>query len=392
MRAVLMASPMPTHLAAMLPLAWALRAAGHQVAVLGRPNLVATATAAGLATFSVGAAFDDVAQRRERPAGARPLRRPGERVKPPIEKLAAGWRARVDEVLDDTVRVVRRWRPDLLIADPLEFTAQIVAGVCRVPLVQHRWGIDVISGKILGAADEALRDILLRVGLGPALPRPAIVLDPSPPSLRAPDLPAADSIRYVPSNGVGLMPAWVSRPRAARRVCVTFGSRTLAATGPAVLPTVLAAVAELPDVEVIATVPPDERDGLGRLSASVRVVDPVPLHLFLDTCSAVVHHGGAGTTLTALLAGLPQLVLPQAPPQVLTGERIEAAGIGHSMDDVSSQADPILLRRHLSALVDSPRPRREAAQVAAEMRQQRTPARWVPRLVALAEGRDGVDG
>ena len=43
----------------------------------------------------------------------------------------------------------------------------------------------------------------------------------------------------------------------------------------------------------------------------------------------VIGHGGFGTTMTALAAGVPQLVLPLfSSDQFLNAERIQAAGVG----------------------------------------------------------------
>lgn len=38
--------------------------------------------------------------------------------------------------------------------------------------------------------------------------------------------------------------------------------------------------------------------------------DSIPHLLLLPECSAVVHHGGAGTSAAALVAGLPQIICP----------------------------------------------------------------------------------
>ena len=45
-------------------------------------------------------------------------------------------------------------------------------------------------------------------------------------------------------------------------------------------------------------------------SALIAVAGSVPHHLLLPECSAMMHHGGAGTCAAALTAGLPQLVCP----------------------------------------------------------------------------------
>ncbi|WP_075736825.1 glycosyltransferase [Streptomyces acidiscabies] len=48
--------------------------------------------------------------------------------------------------------------------------------------------------------------------------------------------------------------------------------------------------------------------------------------------AAVVHHAGAGTTTTATLAGVPQVVVPQIVDQPYWGSRVAALGIGVAHD------------------------------------------------------------
>jgi UDP:flavonoid glycosyltransferase YjiC (YdhE family) len=47
------------------------------------------------------------------------------------------------------------------------------------------------------------------------------------------------------------------------------------------------------------------------LANNVHVEHYVPQSLLLPHCSAVICHGGAGTTLSSLALGLPLLILPQ---------------------------------------------------------------------------------
>lgn len=45
-------------------------------------------------------------------------------------------------------------------------------------------------------------------------------------------------------------------------------------------------------------------------------------------CSAIVHHGGAGTTTNAVRAGTPQVVVPHLADQTYWGRRVERLGLG----------------------------------------------------------------
>jgi rhamnosyltransferase subunit B len=56
-----------------------------------------------------------------------------------------------------------------------------------------------------------------------------------------------------------------------------------------------------------------------------------PFQKLFPLCSAVVHHGGIGTTARALAAGLPQLVLPICFDQMDNAARVQRVGAGESV-------------------------------------------------------------
>jgi rhamnosyltransferase subunit B len=64
------------------------------------------------------------------------------------------------------------------------------------------------------------------------------------------------------------------------------------------------------------------------LPARVRHCAFAPFRQLLPLCSALVHHGGIGTTAAALEAGCPQLVLPMAWDQPDNAARVERMGAG----------------------------------------------------------------
>ena len=79
--------------------------------------------------------------------------------------------------------------------------------------------------------------------------------------------------------------------------------------------------------------------GEGPLPEGVlRIGSVTHAHLF-PRVAVAVHHGGAGTTTTALRCGVPQLLVPHAADQFYWGRRIEALGLG----------PPALPRQHLTS-------------------------------------------
>ena len=65
------------------------------------------------------------------------------------------------------------------------------------------------------------------------------------------------------------------------------------------------------------------------LPDSVHHCTYAPFALLFPLCSAVVHHGGIGTTAKALGAGVPQLILPFAYDQLDNGTRVKKLGVGN---------------------------------------------------------------
>ncbi len=62
--------------------------------------------------------------------------------------------------------------------------------------------------------------------------------------------------------------------------------------------------------------------------ASLLYLDSVPHAWLFPRCTAVVHHGGAGTTAAGLRSGVPNLVIPFAADQPFWGKRVAALGAG----------------------------------------------------------------
>jgi UDP:flavonoid glycosyltransferase YjiC (YdhE family) len=63
-------------------------------------------------------------------------------------------------------------------------------------------------------------------------------------------------------------------------------------------------------------------------SANCIFADEVPHSLLFARLAAVVHHSGSGTTATAALAGVPQIIVPHILDQCFWGERIYRRGLG----------------------------------------------------------------
>ncbi|MFJ9865380.1 nucleotide disphospho-sugar-binding domain-containing protein [Streptomyces sp. NPDC101165] len=387
MRVLLITTPVSTHLTPLVPLAWAIRAAGHELLVAGRSDVMAAAASAGLNAVELGGPIDvdEMLVKRLAP-GQRPLESWGRPELEQLSNIGRLWMPQTLEVLPRYLETARRFGPDLIIGDTLEYLSLLLGEELGVPVVHHRWGVDPISDQARAAGRDGLREAYERLGLTD-LPDPALLLDPCPPSLQLPGITPGAPIRFVPFNGNGAMPEWLRDSRDATadrtRVAVSLGARTLDYHGEGLFRHVVEAFAQMPGVEAVVTVPRTYHDALGPVPAHVRVVEPVPLNLLLDSCAAVVHHGGAGTAMTATLFGLPQLVLPQLADQFWFGERVTEAGAGLSLHDPAEQDDPARVRAALQELLAEPRHAKAAEGLRAEMAGMPSPARVVRDLELL---------
>ncbi|MCF8256239.1 MAG: glycosyltransferase [Flavobacteriales bacterium] len=97
-------------------------------------------------------------------------------------------------------------------------------------------------------------------------------------------------------------------------------------------------------------------------------------------CSVIVHHGGAGTTQSALLAGRPSVVVAHAYDQHDWAKRLHRAGVGarplNRMD-----VHPKILASAIGSAVTSEAMKKKAAHLGEEMSQEN----GVQRAVALIE-------
>ncbi|MFE2096597.1 nucleotide disphospho-sugar-binding domain-containing protein [Streptomyces sp. PTD9-10] len=383
MRVLMMSSPLASHFAAMVPLAWALRAAGHEVLGAGRPDMAAAPLSAGLSAVTMGepVGFNEQLAR-YLPAGMRPVQAFGRGLFDRIEQGCEQWFLDDLVVLPEYLDFARRWRPDLVVSEQIDFAGTVVAGALGVPHVRHRWGVDPLSGPLGGMAAELFGPLCEKLGLG-GLPESALVLDPCPPELQLPEAAAGVPIRPVPFNGNGRLPSWARRGER-RRVCVSLGNQTLLLNGVPLFRHVIDAFDGLDDLEVLVTVAPEYREALGEPPTSVRLVDPAPLSLFLADCDLLVHHGGAGTAMTATTVGIPQLILPQIADQFFHADRIVAAGAAIALEDAADQDNPRLVRQAALDLLGDDRHRKAARVLRDAVEAMPAPADLVPDLEALA--------
>jgi UDP:flavonoid glycosyltransferase YjiC (YdhE family) len=387
MRVLAISSPSTSHFMPVVPLIWALRSAGHEVMFLGQPDVVGMARSAGLPTVTVGKLFDaDQWFRALLPADKRPIEAGVAQIPPNgWRAIGTGWAYNAKDLLGPCLEFARSWRPDLIVTDPLEYSGLIIGGVLGVPAVHHRWSAEPMTAATLGTAKKILQETAQSVGLE-EVPDPDVVLDPFPAAMAIPGVPAGRPIRPVPYNGGGSVPSWIRDAPETRRVCVTFGLSTVHLNGLPLVRHIVDGCAGL-DAEAVVMLDKESQDQLGPVPANVRLVESAPLKELLDISDAVVHHGGGGTTITALMLGLPHLLLPQIMDQHPRCTQIEATGAAIQLADAESQNDPETIHDALRAILGKPQYRDAALSLreqANELPSTAETARYLENLMGVA--------
>ncbi|RVX38758.1 UDP:flavonoid glycosyltransferase YjiC (YdhE family) [Nonomuraea polychroma] len=396
----------PTHYMPMVPLAWALRAAGHDVRVAGQPHVAEAVKRSGLTIATVGRDYDfepeyqkindEMARyQREHPddgvnvAGPRDV--PFEVLKPALEAKFAPFVKTATAMADDLVPLARVWRPDLVVGNPLALAAPLVAEVAGVPFVTHLTGpaverqLGLFPGS--GAPPEiwadGIRSLYERYGVEVRAEYAAAIVDPCPASMQFDGIPNRMPIRFVPYNGSGDMPDWLLEPTPRRRICLTWGTTTTQLTGTEgfLVPQILKSLSAL-DVEIVTTVTGAELEMLGEAPDNVRVVERLPLHLLLPTCAAIVHQSGSGTTLTAAALGLPQVLVAGTLEQLDTAAHFAETGAGVALNGNTTATEEIIAA--VSSILAGNEVTAAAARLRAEIDAQPSPLDVARSLEELA--------
>ena len=266
--------------------------------------------------------------------------------------------------------VARSWRPDLVVHEDSEQGSWIAAerlGVPHIALQATAW-----RGNLMRASREPLGRLRARYGLPVDVElarwHAAGFLTTRPPALRNPDdaMPSATRpLRPEPSDEVvASTPGWVAeRDPSVRRVAITLG--TAVPDRAETLAPLASAFADLEAEVVVTTGPGVDPQALGPMPGNVRVSAYVPMSRLLATCDVLAFHGGSGTMLAALSAGVPLVVMPVAADQPENADRCAAAGVGVTLGPAAR--DPASVRRAVELVLDTPgyrarrgaRPRRD---------------------------------
>ena len=381
MRVVFASLPAYGHLYPLMPLAQAFAAVGHQVVLaVGDPfhgRMPLPTVSAMPAERDLGWSFAETRRRHPGIAGQ-------DMVVAMFAEIAA------ESTVDALVPEYEKVRPDLVVYEALDVGAGVAADVLgisvaafgigmfepAVPLV-HMAAARAQAGRWADHGRPVRAETSLLAGA---------YLDPIPAGLHpggVPSIPHRLPIRpQAWSESIGGVPGWLTAARVRPRVYITLGTVSYGAVE--VLRRAVRETATL-GVDVLVTVGPHgDPSALGEVPDAVHVERFVPQSLVLPLVDVVVHHGGTGTMLGALEAGLPQLVLPQGADQFHNGGVVAQAGAGRMLRNEEQLAGEI--QAAVAALLADGPERATARRLSQEIAALPAPAVLVDALVQFADG------
>jgi L-noviosyl transferase len=397
MRILFVTFPSAGHTLPLVPLAWAARVAGHEILFATAGETVDLVVHAGLPTMAV--AGPDIVTELCGPQSG-PISVPSLSCAEQSALVEAWSRAdvggahpsKLDELLaqlriffglvgectiDAIVRVARGWRADAIVYDPYMIAGLVAAKAVGIPAFSHGIGV---SHSHMASALSAMNNSIQRYGLTDTVWEPTAGIDVCPESIRSSSPDLGWPMRYTPYNGGAVLPEWLLEPPRYRpRICVTMGTSVPAFGSREPLDVIIDELSTC-EIDVIIL---GIKDAIPKsLPDNIHTAGWLPLNAVLPTCSAIIHHGGAGTTFTTLAVGVPQLVIPQFADQPINAAAVASRGVGIYLPEIKTDAASV--RDLLFRLLDDPAISQAAGEVRDEIAAMPPPGEIIERLATVA--------
>ncbi|WP_045047146.1 glycosyltransferase [Rouxiella chamberiensis] len=369
MRILFVGPPLYGLLYPVLSLAQGFRVNGHEVLIASSGKFAQKAAEAGLVAFDAAPGFDSEADYR---------RREDLRKQSNAGTKMGNFSFFSEEMADRLIEFAGQWKPDLIVYPPLGVVGPLIGAKFNIPVVMQSVGFAHTPWHIKGVT-RSLSDAYSRHGVD-VPPRDLAWIDVTPPSMSIlqNDGEPVISMQYVPYNGGAVWETWWDRTPGRKRLLVSLGTVKPMVDGLDLISWVMDSAHEV-DAEIILHLSANARADLRELPPNVRLVDWIPMGVFLNGADGFIHHGGAGNTLTALHAGIPQIVFGEGADRPVNAKTVVDRGCGIIPGENGLSSDLIN-----SFLCDT-RLRAASVQVAAEMAAQATPSEVAERLVALLQ-------
>lgn len=263
---------------------------------------------------------------------------------------------------------MQSFRPELVVRDSFEYGALIAAehaNVRHARVAVHSVSFEEALPAHVDAPLDALRAQLGLPPDGGASLRNEPVFSSFPASLDTVDgsrmrPPFRARVVEPPSSAPAI---WARADDPRPLVYITFGTIVGGMEhARSIYRTVLDAIADLP-LRALLTTGRMDASVLGAVPGNVHVEAFIPQRDVFPHAKAVVCHGGTGTLLGALAAGLPLVVVPFGADQPHNAQLVARAGAGFAL----SNPDAGTLGLTIQRLLDAPTLRQKAESLAAEI-------------------------
>ncbi|WP_282695388.1 nucleotide disphospho-sugar-binding domain-containing protein [Streptomyces sp. CC208A] len=374
------------------PLATAARNAGHQVMLAAHEPWVETAEAIGIPTFCF--TVDPIRHFMRITNPGRGLRFPRELGDEEMFGQGRGFARMGLAGVESLLELAKDWTPDVVVGSSQSYAAMLLAAHLKVPYVRHVEYLGIPLTGIDPGAEAELRPEMERLGVDGLL-KPDLLLDSTPPSLRPAHDPDAQSLRWIPSNPQRRLERWMyTRPEGRRRVLITSGFRSLMFRDPGWSMPLLVSELNKQNAEVLIAASPGAAERFGADLGDARV-GWIPMDVAAATCDLAVHHGGATTATTLMANGVPQLIIPENPPEFPPNYHREAIakaisdfGAGKTLWPVAEAPDKApgeTIAAACRELLEEPSYTERTQFLAKEISTLPTPQDIVPKLEALLQ-------
>ncbi len=332
------------HFHPLVPVAHALAEAGHDVGFAGPGSLAPTVEALGFRLFAAGydpAAGPDAELRtiwqglgRIAPdpvTGELPVR---DAMRFYWPNVAAGYLAR--RIVPELIPILQGWRADLVARGLFELGGAVAAEALELPhaaiQIGHIVDVDWIRQEMSAHLDPLRAAVGLPPDPGLAMLYRHLLLSFVPPTYQDPGvaIPTQHHLRTIvfDRSGTETAPAWLHDDLPRPVVYATFGTESQFSPFPDLFLAVIAALRDLAGTLIVTVGRSQDPAALGPQPEHVRVERYVPQSLLFPHCDLVVHQGGHNTTLAALAAGLPQVVIPLGADQPANARRCADLDLG----------------------------------------------------------------
>jgi MGT family glycosyltransferase len=358
----------------LVPLARALIDVGHEVAFAASATFCPALEGAGFRCLPAGIdfSFDDrdrVYDDIRRTLG--PTTAPFSAVR----DVFAGYLA--PRMVPDLLAIAEAWPFDVLVREPLEFGGCVAAEVLGVPHVAYGPLFCFWDGAFHDAPGETaafeLDGVRTAHGLPPdpelAMLHRHLSLACLPSPFLGPDLtvpPNTYFFRPEPFDQPGgeALPAWIEDLPPRPTVHASLG--TIFHRTPGVFEAILAGLRDEPITLLLAVGRDQDPARFGTPPPHVRLERYLPHALLLPRCDLVITHGGYGSVMACLDAGVPMVVIPLAGgDQAGNANRCAALGVARVV--AADQRAPEFIRAAVRDVLADPRYRENAERLRDQM-------------------------